>query len=62
MISRALTQVQKEITRMKNITRKFFDANGYAEIFPAGAWGGKDYRTAREMEFPPSLRITVEAY
>ncbi|KMQ49464.1 Transposase [Chitinispirillum alkaliphilum] len=61
-ISRSLTQLQKEITRMKNRIRKFFDANGYAEIFPAGAWSEKDYRTARELELPTSLMIAVESY
>jgi len=37
-VSRAMIQVQGEIIRVKNRIRKFFDANGYAETFAAGAW------------------------
>jgi transposase len=61
-ISRAMIQVQGEITRVKNRIRKFFDANGYAEAFGAGAWSERQYAEARTMELSPALKITLEAY
>jgi len=61
-ISRALTQVQGEIKRVKNRIRKFFDVNGYAETFVAGGWTEKDYTQARKMEVSPVLKITLDAY
>jgi transposase len=61
-ISRAMIQVQGEITRVKNRIRKFFDANGYVEVFGAGAWTEKQYTEARQVELSPALRITLEAY
>ncbi len=61
-ISRALTQTQQEITRVKNRIRKFFDANGYAENFPAGAWSEKQYSEARKTVLPTALQMTVDAY
>lgn len=61
-VSRAMIQVQGEITRVKNRIRKFFDANGYAEIFVAGAWTEVQYAQARTMELPPMLRLTLDTY
>lgn len=61
-ISRAMMQVQGEITRVKNRIRKFFDVNGYAETFSAGAWNEKQYAEARAMELPEALRITLDVY
>jgi transposase len=61
-ISRAMIQVQGEITRVKNRIRKFFDANGYAETFAAGEWSEKQYTEARILDLSPALRITLDAY
>lgn len=61
-ISRAMIQVQGEITRLKNRIRKFFDANGYAEMFEAGVWNEKQYAEARAMVMSPSLQITLDVY
>jgi transposase len=61
-ISRAMTQVQGEITRVKNRIRKFFDVNGYAEAFAAGAWPETQYTEARKMDLPLALKITLDAY
>ena len=41
-ISRAMIQVQGEITRVKNRIRKFFDANGYARFDPIGIFDRRD--------------------
>jgi transposase len=61
-ISRAMIQVQGEITRVKNRIRKFFDANGYSEAFAAGDWSEKQYTEARSVEVSGALRITLDAY
>lgn len=61
-ISRAMIQIQGEITRVKNRIRKFFDLNGYAESFIAGAWTELHYTQARNMQLPPALKITLDAY
>jgi transposase len=61
-ISRMLIQVQKEITREKNRIRKFFDNNGYAETFKAGAWSEQDYQIAREFELSPALKLVLNSY
>lgn len=61
-ISRAMIQVQGEITRVRNRIRKFFDANGYAEMFAAGAWNENQYTKARTMEVSPALKITLDVY
>lgn len=59
---RILTQVQGEITRVKNRIRKFFDFNGYAEDFPAGVWTEKDYLEARKVDLPPALKMALDVY
>lgn len=61
-VSRVMIQVQKEITRVKNRIRKFFDANGYAETFAAGDWTEAQYAQARAMELPPMLKMTLDTY
>ena len=61
-VNRAMIQVQGEITRVKNRIRKFFDANGYAEAFPAGEWGEPQYARVRTMELPPALKLTLDTY
>lgn len=61
-LCRAMIQVQQEITRTKNRIRKFFDFNGYAETFAAGAWTEKDYSNARNMDLSPPLKKTLAIY
>lgn len=61
-LCRAMIQVQKEITRMKNRVRKFFDFNGYAECLPAGEWTEQQYLTVRRMKLSESLQATVDVY
>jgi transposase len=61
-LSRALVQVQGEITRQKNRIRKFFDFHGYAEVFPAGAWSEKQYKEARTHCVSEPLRFVLDCY
>ena len=61
-VSRAMIQVQGEVTRVKNRIRKFFDANGYAENFAAGDWSERQYAQVRTMELSPALKITLDVY
>jgi transposase len=61
-VSRSLVHIQGEIIRTKNRIRKFFDFNGYAEVFPAGAWTEKDYTEARSTPLPESLKIVLDGY
>lgn len=61
-VSRAMVQIQQEITRMKNRIRKFLDANGYAETFAAGSWNAQQYEQVRIMEMSPSLQVTRDTY
>ena len=61
-LCRAMIQVQQEITRTKNRIRKFFDFNGYAEFFAAGAWTEKDYVYARTIDLSPALKKTLTLY
>lgn len=61
-VSRLMVQVQKEITREKNRIRKFFDFHGYAEEFKPGAWTEKEYKQARCMELPETLKTVLDAY
>jgi transposase len=61
-VSRVLVQVQKEVTRLKNRIRKFYDVNGFAESFVAGKWSEKDYEQAREMKHDGVLQIASDAY
>jgi transposase len=61
-ISRIMIQVQKELIRTKNRIRKFFDFNGYAEVFPAGEWTGKDYEEARVAQLAESLKLALDSY
>lgn len=61
-LCRAMQQVQKEITRMKNRIRKFFDFHGFAEVLPAGEWNEQTYLTARTIELPESLLATLDIY
>jgi transposase len=61
-LSRLLVQVQNELISTKNRIRKFFDFNGYAEVFPAGRWTEKDYAEARSTQLPESLKIALDSY
>jgi transposase len=61
-LCRVMIQVQKEITRMKNRIRKFFDFHGYAESLPAGEWTQQQYLAVRTMELSESLQATVDVY
>jgi transposase len=61
-VNRTMLQIQTEITRTKNRIRKFLDANGYAEVFPAGEWNEAQYQQARRMEYSPALRLALDVY
>lgn len=61
-LSRLLVQVQTDITRTKNQIRKFFDFQGFAEVFVAGAWTEKHYAEAREMVLSGPLKESAEIY
>lgn len=61
-INRTLIQMQEELIRTKNRIRKFFDCNGYAEVFPAGEWTEKNYEEARVAQLPESLKVALDCY
>jgi transposase len=61
-MSRQMVQIQKEVTRVKNRIRKFFDFNGYAEDFKAGAWAEKEYQEARNFELPLTMGTMRDTY
>lgn len=47
--SRTIIQIQKDIVRIKNRIRKFFDFYGFDEVLPAGDWYERDYQYAYEL-------------
>lgn len=61
-VSRVMIQVQKEITRLRNRIRKFYDVNGYAESFVAGEWNEKHYAEAQKVQLSGALQIAADAY
>jgi transposase len=61
-LCRSLVQIQREITRVKNQIRKFFDFNGYAELFPAGVWTKAQYDEARKIPLSEPLKATLDVY
>lgn len=60
--SRTLVQIQKDITRVKNRIRKFFDFHGLNDLMKVGRWGASDYSGLRTLELGDSLQFSLSIY
>jgi transposase len=58
-ISRALDQMQRDLTRTKNRIRRFLDFHGLNGGLKSGAWCDSDYRKLEELSLGGSLGITL---
>lgn len=61
-LSRTLSQMQQNITRVKNRIRRFLDYHGYNGDLTPGAWSDADYRALASLHLPDSLRICLDLY
>jgi len=61
-ISRILVGLQKDITRVRNRIRKFFDCYVEGSEFPAGAWSVGDYERGRSLRLSAVLRRCVDVW
>jgi transposase len=61
-ISRTLSQVQEEITRLKNQIRRFLDFHGLNDGLKTGAWTDADYRALADFNLSHSLKASLDVY
>lgn len=61
-VSRTLTQVQKDIKRVKSRVRRLLEFHGLDQTMKPGAWNDADYRRLRELELSPALRLSLDIH
>jgi len=61
-ISRTLSALQREITRIKNQIRRMFEFHDIESPFPAGRWSATEYRKLEEMHIDGSVGKMFELY
>jgi transposase len=61
-LSRVLVGVQKDITRIRNRIRKFFDCYVEGAELPAGAWSEADYERVRHVRLSDALRKGLDVW
>lgn len=61
-LSRVLVGVQKDITRIRNRIRKFFDCYVEGTDLPTGAWSVADYERGRHLRLSDTLRRGIDVW
>ena len=61
-INRTLNQVQKEIQRVKNMIRSFFNFHGINGDMPQGEWSDVAYTQIRSLPLSASLKKCLDTY
>jgi transposase len=61
-LSRVLVGVQKDITRIRNRIRRFFDCYVDGADLPAGAWSEADYERGRHLRLNETLRKGLDVW
>ncbi len=61
-VSRTLSQVQKDIKRVKNRVRRLLEFHGLDQTMQPGVWYDADYRRLRDLELSPALQLSLDIH